>query len=319
MKVPAGYSLDPKHLLGTGQTAKVYLAQHATYGYVALKLLKEEAKQDKILTRMFTNEVQITRRLKHSHIIGSFEGKPIEPGAFLALEYCQGGPLDVYLNRHGAPDIDTAYRYILEVGAALQYSHDRQVLHRDIKPANVMLTKANETRLADFGTGTFSSNPASERVGTAFYMAPEIFQGHDSHVRSDVYSLGIMSYEILTGQRPFTGKTQDEVMVSHLHDVPRNPNHIREDVPTRVASVVLRAMSRDPQRRYASVHDYCHAFSRACGIADISSTAEVEHAPVVGRGSRVTPKPPSQAVVEEEISTEKSMWGKITGMFGRNK
>lgn len=320
-KAPAGYQLSD--LLGTGQTAKVYLASHATYGHVALKLLKEEAKQTTVLTRMFTNEVYITRRLKHPHIIGSFEGKPTEPGAFLALEYCEGGPLDTYLLNHGAPDIQTAYRYILEIGAALQYSHDRRVLHRDIKPANVLLTKNSQTRLADFGTGTFATNPSAERVGTAFYMAPELFQGANAHVRSDIYSLGIFSYELLTGQRPFTGETQDEVMISHLHDVPRNPNHIREEVPTRVASIVLRAMSRTPERRYESVRDFCQAFSKASGMTRISSDIEVERAPVVGRGSRAggrpaTPVPTATtSTAKNDDDDTKGVWGKITGIFGR--
>lgn len=324
-KIPAGYTSSGL-LLGTGQTAKVYLANHASYGTVALKVLKEEAKQSTVLTRMFTNEVQITRRLQHPHIIGSFEGKPTEPGAFLTLEYCEGGPLDTYLLKHGAPDIATAYRYILEIGAALQYSHDRRVLHRDIKPANVLLTK-DQTRLADFGTGTFASKPSSERVGTAFYMAPELFQGANAHIRSDIYSLGIFSYELLTGQRPFIGETQDEVMISHLHDVPRNPNHIREDVPTSVASIVLRAMSRTPERRYKSVREYCQAFSQASGVRHVSSEAEITRAPVVGRSSRVSNRPvtppasSSKSTNHQDNSAkeEKGVWGKITNIFGRKE
>ena len=173
--IPQDFEIS--HHIGSGQTSHVYFACHPHLGEVALKMPRPEAKQNYALVRMFTNEVQITMRLKHPNIIKAFKGKPTEPGAYLALEYCEEGTLDQYLLSQEKLELDHAYNLIEQISSGLAFSHIRGVLHRDVKPANILLHR-QKARLADFGTGVYVREvSAEERVGTAFYMAPELFQG----------------------------------------------------------------------------------------------------------------------------------------------
>ncbi|MFP4596285.1 serine/threonine-protein kinase, partial [Ralstonia sp.] len=200
------------HRLGSGQTSHVYLAEHRRYGRVALKLPRPELEHRPVLRRMFENEVMITMRLEHPRVVLGLEGHPTGRDAFLALEVCGGGTLDQLLLERGRLPVDEAVRLVEDVAEGLAYTHEHKVLHRDVKPANVFLGDDGRAKLGDFGTGVFSSEDKGERVGTAFYMAPEIFEGGAATVRSDVYSLGVLAYEVLTGERPFAGDSVDALM-----------------------------------------------------------------------------------------------------------
>ncbi len=280
--IPTGYTIS--HLIGTGQTSHVYHANHYNLGHIALKMIKPEAKGKYPLVSMFTNEVQLTRRLQHPNIIKAFEGKPIEPGAYLALEYCGGGTLDEYLTASdGNLDLKISFRLIRQISSGLAFSHSRGILHRDVKPANVLLTSGHDAKLADFGTGIYiQESSAKERVGTAFYMAPELFQGEKATVQSDIYSLGILSYELLTGARPFIGRTQEEIMLAHLRQIPINPRKYRQDLDQKVVNVIMKSLSRDPKKRYQAVEEFKVAFNKSTQ-PDIKSTGDL---PTLGRESR---------------------------------
>jgi eukaryotic-like serine/threonine-protein kinase len=254
--VPPGYNIIRK--LGSGQTSHVYLASHIRLGQLALKLPRDELYHRPILRRMFENEVQITLSIKQDeHIVQAYEGFPTGKNAFLAIQYCPGGTLDQLLLEQGKLPLEQAIQLILDVAMGVAHTHSKQVLHRDVKPA----------KLGDFGTGVFITEQSSdERVGTAFYMAPEIFEGKTSTIQSDVYSLGILAFEVIAGARPFNGESYDQLMLQHLTGIPDPLRKYRPELSQEINQVVAQAMSRDSTRRFQSVTNFIAAFSKVTGI-----------------------------------------------------
>ena len=287
-RAPAGYQVLQR--LGAGRTAVVWLAREAVAAReVALKLPRPDLQSDAVLRRMFENEVQITLRLDHPHVVRAFAGRPTGPEAFLALEYCSGGTLDQLLLERGRLPIEMAVRLVHEVAMGLAHTHERRVLHRDVKPANVFLGGDGHAKLGDFGTGTFQAEDAEERVGTAFYMAPELFEGRSTSVLSDVYSLGVLAYEVLGGERPFVGATYEALMVAHLHSLPRDLKAVRPELPARVSRVVSKALSRDPERRFPDVATFLAAYREAIGLGAPEAATPLPDAATIGRGGTRRP------------------------------
>lgn len=295
--------------LGSGQTSFVYLAQHSIFGEVALKLPRPELQLRPVLWRMFENEVQITLSLNGGHwrcpnVIQALEGFPTGDKAFLTLEHCPGGTLDMLLGQGSQLEFQTAVRLILEVARGLEFAHKNQVLHRDVKPANVMLTKDLQAKLADFGTGLFMTERTADRVGTAFYMAPEIFEGRPPSIQSDVYSLGVLSYEVLASERPFKGHSYDELMLQHLTSVPVNLKYKRKDISVELSHVIAQAMSRDQSKRFESVSAFIAAFEEVT-----SNKTEV----TTGRKAR------DSAVSQSKAEGASKTKGGLFGWFKKSK
>jgi eukaryotic-like serine/threonine-protein kinase len=294
--VPDGYEIGQR--LGAGQTSVVWLARQTRAGrVVALKLPRDDVQGNAVLRRMFENEVQITLKLDHANVVRAYDGHPTGERAFLALEYCPGGTLDQLLLEQGRQPMPRALQLVRDVSMGLEHTHAKQVLHRDVKPANVFLDAAGTAKLGDFGTGTFSADVTDERVGTAFYMAPEIFQGSSPTAQSDVYSLGVLAYEVLSGERPFVGDSYDALMVAHLTSLPRDLRHVRSDLPKGLSAVITRAMSREPVRRFQSVAAFVAAFREGSGARENASAAPAGETPRTpagraGRGRSATPPPP---------------------------
>lgn len=285
--VPAGYTAI--HKLGSGQTSHVYLAKHRVFGDVALKLPRSELQERPVLRRMFENEVSITVKLAHPMIVAAFDGYPTGSGAFLALEYCEGGTLDLLLLEKGKLPLEQAYRLVLDVARGLAHTHERSVIHRDVKPANVFLTREGGAKLGDFGTGIFVGEDSEERVGTAFYMAPEVFEGKPAGVRSDVYSLGVLAYEVVAGVRPFVADTYEALMVAHHTGVPKDLATHRPELDPRIKRIVSKAMARDPEKRFAATREFVQAWAGVMGVPlDVTRTSEE---PTTGRASRQPTRP----------------------------
>lgn len=291
--------------LGSGQTAHVFLAQHASWGKVALKLPREDLASQPVLRRMFENEVQITLGLSHPNVVSGLDGAPTGAKAFLVLEYCSQGTLgDLLLEQRHVP-LERARQLIVDVARGLEHSHSRQVLHRDVKPANVFLTGEGSAKLGDFGTGMHIGDDSWERVGTAFYMAPEIFEGQPPTVQSDIYSLGILAYEVMAGVRPFQGESYEDLMMAHLSAFPKALSHLREEISREESKVIAQAMARDPGRRYRTVQEFRKAFMAAARLTE----PERQPAELTGRASRKRKPAPEEA---DEDKREK----RGTGLFG---
>ncbi len=285
--VPPGYKIVSR--LGSGQTSHVYLAEHSVFGKVALKLPRPELAVRPVLKRMFENEAAITVKLSHRNVVSAYDGFPTGEGAFLALEYCGGGTLDQHLLERGRLPLTRCYELIVNVADGLTHAHEGKVLHRDVKPANVFLTDQGEAKLGDFGTGVFMGEDSEARVGTAFYMAPEVFEGRSAGVLSDIYSLGILAYEAIAGERPFVGNSYDALMVAHHTEVPRDLRVLRPDISTSMVRVVSKAMARDPGKRFATAAEFAKALRDAAHMTSAEAAPEEKPAaPATGRSSRST-------------------------------
>ena len=306
--VPKDYEIVK--YLGSGQTSHVYLANHARFGELALKLPRQSLHVRPVLRRMFENEVQITVSLnanrQHKHVIRAFEGYPTGEKAFLSTEYCAGGSLDELLNKTSL-DFRSASRYIIEVARGLAYAHSRQVFHRDVKPANILLDHDGVVKLADFGTGIFMTEKTKDRVGTAYYMAPEIFEGKQPTVQADIYSLGILAYEVLTNKRPFVGSSYDELMLQHLSGIPRNIRHYRKDIPESVSKIVSKAMSRDPGLRFNTTREFIDAYNQA--LEALNNNIKT------GRSSRTAKKTGLKMTKAKHRKVNKPKKAKRKGLF----
>jgi len=299
--VPSSYTIGAR--LGSGQTSHVYQAEHPVFGTVALKLPRPELSARPVLRRMFENEVAITVKLAHRNVVSAYDGFPTGEGAFLALEYCGGGTLDQHLLERGRLPLERCFELVIDVAEGLAHTHSRKVLHRDVKPANVFLTEQGQAKLGDFGTGLFMGEESEERVGTAFYMAPEVFEGRSAGVLSDVYSLGILAYEVIGGERPFVGDSLDALMVAHHTAVPKDLRRLRPGLSNSMARIVAKAMMRDPQKRFASAEEFAKAVRAAAGLpAPGAAAAEPADAPLTGRSSRSDPR--AQATSEREAAAK---------------
>lgn len=308
---PEGYRIQSR--LGSGRTAHVYLARHGRFGAVALKLPRELVASRPELRRMFENEVMITLKLGGERVVRGLDGKPTGAGAYLALELCPGGTLDQLLLEKGRLPMRDAVRLVEDVAEGLAFTHDAKVLHRDVKPANVFLTEQGRAKLGDFGTGSFMTDSSDERVGTAFYMAPELFEGQPSSVASDVYSLGVLAFEVLTGERPFRGESYEALMHEHLAGLLRDPRTVRADLGDPLSRVVRTAMARSPERRYESVSAFLNALREA---TPQDRPPPQPRAPKPGRSGRhATRKEPANDVQDEDSasSTGTSWWRRLFG------
>jgi eukaryotic-like serine/threonine-protein kinase len=318
--VPPGYNIIRK--LGSGQTSHVYLASHIRLGQLALKLPRDELYHRPVLRRMFENEVQITLSIKQDeHIVQAYEGFPTGKNAFLAIQYCPGGTLDQLLLEQGKLPLEQAVNLILDVAMGVAHTHSKQVLHRDVKPANVFLTEQKRAKLGDFGTGVFITEQSlDERVGTAFYMAPEVFEGKAPSVQTDMYSLGILTYEVLAGVRPFSGESYDQLMMQHLTGLPDPLRKYRPDIAPEIGQVVAQAMSRDATRRFQNVTAFIAAFSKATGIRPTAYASESQTQ--IGRSVRVPGKETRidmPSPTKTQITTTKTQTSKVEksgGLFG---
>jgi eukaryotic-like serine/threonine-protein kinase len=314
--VPPGYNIIRK--LGSGQTSHVYLASHIRLGQLALKLPRDELYHRPILRRMFENEVQITLSIKEDeHIVQAYEGFPTGKNAFLAIQYCPGGTLDQLLLEQGKLPLEQAVQLILDVAMGVAHTHSKQVLHRDVKPANVFLTENKRAKLGDFGTGVFITEQSlDERVGTAFYMAPELFEGKAPSIQSDTYSLGVLTYEVLAGARPFNGESYDQLMMQHLTGFPDPLRKYRPDVTSEISQVVAQAMSRDATRRYQSVTAFISAFSKATGMRPTAYASQDQIQ--IGRSPKAT-KLDSTTTTAIKPPAKEQPKGGLFGWFKKKK
>jgi eukaryotic-like serine/threonine-protein kinase len=252
-------------LIGQGAFAEVYLGRHVLLNtQVAIKVL--HGKLTNYELEGFLDEAHILSRLAHPHIVRVLDYDVEDGSPFLVMEYAPNGTLRM---RH--PDttpvpLDTIISYVKQVASALQYAHDEKLIHRDVKPENLLVGKHHQILLSDFGFVTVSLSSHAEKIqdiaGTMAYMAPEQIQARPSR-SSDQYALAIVIYEWLCGQRPFDG-TLEEIAAKHMSIA---PSSLLERIPILsplVEMVVMRALEKEPSRRFASVQEFAEAFEQAC-------------------------------------------------------
>jgi eukaryotic-like serine/threonine-protein kinase len=266
--------------LGSGGMANVYLASDQELGRrVAIKILDERHARDAQFIERFRREAQHAAGLSHPNIVSVYDRGEAEGTYYIAMEYVEGRTLKELLVARGPSPLGIAIDYTRQILSALRFAHRHGIVHRDIKPHNIIVDNEGRVKVMDFGiarAGTASQmTEAGSIIGTAQYLSPEQARGAPVDQTSDLYSTGIVLYELLTGTVPFTGETPVEIAMKHLSQVPAPPSSIRPEVPRDLDYVVLRALAKDPADRYHSAEDMDSDLERiARGIGVSAETAE---------------------------------------------
>ncbi len=249
--------------LGSGGMANVYLAEDQELGRrVAIKILNDRHAGDEQFVERFRREAKNAAGLSHPNIVSIYDrGEEMDGRYYIAMEYLDGRSLKELIVARGPAPIPIAIDYARQILAALRFAHRNGVIHRDIKPHNILVDTEGRVKVTDFGiaraeqAGAQQMTEAGSIIGTAQYLSPEQARGTQVDKTSDLYSLGIVLYELLTGTVPFNGETPVEIAMKHLSAAPEPPSAKRDEVPHALDMVVLRALAKDPRDRYQSAEE----------------------------------------------------------------
>jgi serine/threonine-protein kinase len=253
--------------LGSGGMADVYCAEDTHLGrQVALKVLYRRFAQDAEFVERFKREAQSAAGLTHPNVVNVFDRGEHDDTYYIAMEYLPGRTLKEVIGERGALDQEAVIDIGIQILRASSFAHRRGVVHRDLKPHNVMLDDAGNAKVTDFGiarAGASEMTEAGSIMGTAQYLSPEQAQGHSATAQSDLYSVGIILYELLTGRLPFDGESAVAIAVQHLNDQPAPISSLRPDVAPALEAAVMRGLAKDPGSRWADADEFIRALEGA--------------------------------------------------------
>src|SRR5215210_6854464 len=245
--------------LGTGGMANVYLAEDEVLGRrVAIKILNDRHAGDDQFVERFRREAKNAASLSHPNIVSIYDRGEAEGTYYIAMEYLDGRSLKELIVARGPAPVHLAVDYARQILAAVRFAHRHGIVHRDIKPHNVLVDGEGRLKVTDFGiarAGTSQMTEAGSIIGTAQYLSPEQARGAPVDQTSDLYSVGILLYEMLTGTVPFTGESPVEIAMKHLSDTPRPPSLERPEIPPDLDMVVLRALAKNPDDRFQTAEE----------------------------------------------------------------
>ncbi len=248
--------------LGRGGMGDVYLAQHDDYDKaIAIKILPPDLTRNEELLQRFRREAESAARLEHPNLVNVYDIGEENGFHYILMAFVDGLNLQEHIDDQGKLDPKEAARITAEVARGLEAVHKEGIIHRDIKPANILLSKAGEVKIVDFGLAYDAEDKTTLTVagavmGTPWYLSPEQAEGKQADPRSDLYSLGVCLYFMVTGVRPFTGETHMSVMYKQIHEKPRDPRLLRPDLPDFLADAILKALEKKPERRFGSVNEF---------------------------------------------------------------
>src|SRR5919201_1480836 len=264
--------------LGAGGMADVYLAEDQEPGRrVAIKILNDRHAADDSFIERFRREAKNAAGLSHPNIVAIYDRGEAEGTYYIAMEYLAGRSLKELILSRGPTPVRIAIDYTRQILAALGFAHRNGIVHRDIKPHNVVVGPDGRLKVTDFGiarSGASQMTEAGSIIGTAQYLSPEQARGAPVDQRSDLYAVGVVLYEMLTGSVPFTGDTPLEIAMKHLSAAPEPPSKRRAEVPLEVDLVVLRALAKHPDDRYQSAEEMDADIARVAKGAGVSHETE---------------------------------------------
>lgn len=234
---------------------------------VALKILRNQYANDEEFVERFRREAQSAASLSHPNIVSIYDRGRSEDGAYyIAMEHVQRGTLKDRIKRDGALAPEVATGVALQIADALQAAHENGVIHRDIKPQNVLVTRTGDVKVTDFGIARAASSPLTQTsavLGTAGYMSPEQAMGQPVGPQSDLYSLGVVLYEMLTGELPYDAESPISLALKHVNEPPRSPREANLEVSEPLDAITLRLLAKNPEDRYASAAELADNLERA--------------------------------------------------------
>jgi len=245
--------------IGSGGMAVVYKAMdHRLNRQVAVKIMRQEMAADEEFRRRFLAEAHAVAMLSHHNIVAIYDVSRSNNMEYLVMELVDGITLKQYMERRGALGWRETLHFSRQIARGLKHAHERGIVHRDIKPNNIMLLRDGTIKVADFGIAALE-NEASESkgqaIGSIHYIAPEQARGENPDARSDLYSLGVVMYEMLTGEKPYNGSTPGEIAIKHMNATPVPPHEKVADVPEELERITLKAMSADISARYQTAEE----------------------------------------------------------------
>jgi len=306
--LPAGSKLgrfQVASVLGQGAMGVVYLAHDPEIGRpVAIKTVRPEAvggESAQEIEARFLKEAKLAGRLQHPNIVTVYDVGRAGDTLFIAMEYVDGRPLTRYLASPDSLPLSAKVAIVRQVAEALGHAHERGVLHRDVKPGNILVGADGRVKVTDFGIGKFTGATTSEltrtghMVGSPAYMSPEQVRGEKLDGRSDLFSLGIVLYELLTGVRPFPGESITTLVYQILHTEPRDPLEWKSDLPIATREVIARLLAKAPAKRPADARDFVQELARIEKIqreSEMTRRALRAAAPAPGGPASTVPAPP---------------------------
>ena len=255
-----GKMLDNRYeileLIGSGGMANVYKAKcHRLNRMVAVKILKNDLAENADFRRRFRDESLAVAQLSHANIVSVYDVSRSGDTEYIVMELVDGITLKQYMERRGKMDWREALHFITQIMRALSHAHSRGIIHRDIKPQNIMVLRDGSVKVADFGIARITDSQRTmtqEALGSVHYISPEQARGSNIDARSDLYSAGVVLYEMLTGALPYNGDSPVAVVLQHVQSIPTPPRAINPDIPLGMEQITKKAMAPNPDRRYPS-------------------------------------------------------------------
>jgi serine/threonine protein kinase len=297
------YKIDS--LIGKGGMGSVYLASHTQVNRkVAIKSLLPQFMANEEIKQRFKNEASTLAHLQHPNIVGLFDYVENEKGMFLVMEFVEGTPLDEFINNVTGPMPEKrAVPIMKEILTGFSYAHLKGIVHRDIKPGNIIISKNDGAKILDFGIarlmgdGNHNLTKTGTQMGTVFYMSPEQVQGKKLDHRSDIYSLGITFYQMLTGINPYSKLTTEYEVFSQIvkEELPA-PKDVYPGVPDYLASVIKKAMEKNPDNRFQSCDEFIKAIEEKATVNQVSK-------PTLKQNNQKSVKKPSNVMATISLVT----------------
>ena len=270
-----------RRLLGRGATASVYLAEDPfSNSEVAIKIAHQNIFSDPVngvrFKKMFINEASLAGKLRHPYIVTVFDAGTEHDMHYIVMEYIKGHTLRHYARAENLLPVDDVIEIIFKCCNALEYAYRNGLIHRDIKPANILTTGGTDIKISDFGTALLTDSDLTQvvdAVGTPSYMSPEQIMGHELSQQADIYSLGVVMYQLLSGRLPFSAENQYDLIQKITHQAPVPLQDVRRGIPGQVTRIVERCLARNADDRYQNWADL------ACDLASVHE--QLEHAPSI--------------------------------------